>query len=144
MVRLGPHTEQDPPGAPMPTLDVNPDTVRRLMELAREFHTQDWVELPDEPGSPEDLEPRILSPYSGDPVLGEFRSIIEDLDIDQQVQVVALMWLGRGDYDVTEWTQLLRDATREWTDYTADYLLAHPLLSDHLREGLDLISDTSS
>lgn len=139
MNRLVPGTEETSRGSPMPTLAVNPDTVHRLMELAREFHTQDWVEVPDDPISLEDIEPDILSSYSGDPILGEFRSIIEDLDQDQQVQVVALMWLGRGDYEPDEWESLLQDADDAWTDYTADYLLAHPLLADHLREGLDLL-----
>lgn len=124
----------------MPTLDVNPENVCRLIQLAREFHAQDAVIIPDEPGSPADDWPtRILDTYPADTTLAEFRTIVTDLDRDQQIQVVALLWLGRGDYEVEDWDALLQDADDAWTTYTADYLIAHPLLAEYLTDGLDLL-----
>ena len=52
--------------------------------------------------------------------------------------MVALLWLGRGDYELEEWDTLLEDADDAWSDHTADYLLAHPLLADQLTEALEL------
>ncbi len=120
-------------------LDVNPDTVCRLMDLAREFHAQEAVVIPEEPNSPADHWPgEILAAHQGDSTLDEFRSIIEDLEPDQQQQVVALLWVGRGDYELDEWDDALAYAADAWTTRTADYLIAHPLLADYLAEGLSL------
>lgn len=120
-------------------LDVNPDSVCRLIALAREFHAQEAVVIPDDPGSPDDDWPlQILASHTGDATLGEFRSIVEDLDPDQQQQVVALLWLGRGDYALDEWEDALSYAADAWNKFTADYLIAHPMLADHLEDGLDL------
>ncbi|MDQ2069051.1 DUF3775 domain-containing protein [Natronospira bacteriovora] len=126
--------------ADSPTLDVNLDNVCRLIQLARIFHAQEAVVIPEEPGNPSDDWPtQILAAHHDDQSLNEFRSIIDDLDRNQQVEVVALLWMGRGDYDRQDWHALLSDADAEWTDYTADYLMAHPMLSDQLTEGLDIL-----
>lgn len=121
-------------------LEVNPDDVCQLIQLARDFHAQDAVVVPDEPPTPlMSLSAETMETHAGDPLLEEFHTIIEDLDRSQQVQVVALLWLGRGDYDVEEWDALLEDADDAWSERTADYLLAHPLLADQLLDGLELL-----
>lgn len=119
-------------------LDVNPDTVCRLIELARVFHAQEEVVIPEEP---EDLSgdypAQILASHSGDSTLAEFRNIISDLEPDQQQQIVALLWLGRGDFSLEEWSEALDEAADNWNEATADYLVAHPMLPDYLSDGLD-------
>lgn len=120
-------------------LDVNPETVCRLMALAREFHAQEAVVIPDEPGSPgDDWVVQVLAGHASDATLQEFKSIVSDLEPDQQQQVVALLWLGRGDYELEEWQDALDYAADAWNEATADYLVAHPMLADYLAEGLDL------
>jgi len=120
-------------------LDVNPDTVCRLIDLAREFHAQEAVVIPEEPGSPaDDWTGNMLAAHTDDATLDEFRSIITDLEPDQQQQVVGLLWIGRGDYTVEEWDDVLAQAADAWNERTADYLIAHPLLPDYLTEGLDM------
>lgn len=119
-------------------LDVNPDTVCRLIELARVFHAQDEVVIPEEPDNPSgDWLTQILAGHADDSMLDEFRNIVADLEPDQQQQIVALLWLGRGDFTLDEWTEAVEEAAENWNERTADYLIAHPLLSDYLTEGLD-------
>ena len=55
------------------------------------------------------------------------------------VAVFALMWLGRGEFDAAEWEEAVEEARNSWTTATAEYLIAHPQLADHLLEGLDLL-----
>lgn len=120
-------------------LNVNPHNVCRLIELAREFHAQESVVIPNEPTDPgDDWQVQILAAHAGDATLGEFRAIVEDLDPDQQQEVVGLLWLGRGDYELDEWDDALAYAADAWNEATADYLIAHPLLAEHLTDGLDL------
>lgn len=119
-------------------LDVNPEIVYRLSDLARVFHAQEQVVIPEEPDSPSgDWPTQILAGHAGDSILEEFREIIADLEPDQQQQVVALLWLGRGDFSLDEWSAAVEEAAENWNENTADYLIAHPLLSDYLSEGLD-------
>jgi Protein of unknown function (DUF3775) len=79
----------------------------------------------------------VLADHADDPTYREFRVTVNDLEPDQQQQLVALLWLGRGDYDIAEWDEALAEARRSWTKRTADYLIAHPLLADHLEDALD-------
>jgi len=119
-------------------LEVNLGTICRLVELAREFHAQEHVELDQEPAPlEEDWTGEELEPWDNDPILEEFRSVVGELNPDEQQQVVALMWLGRGDYEIDDWEGLLEYAEEAWTEDTADYLIAHPLLAEHVQSGLE-------
>ncbi len=118
-------------------LDINPEIVRRLIQLAQEFHAKEGVVFPDDTqDSSDDWAMQVLADHSGDQSVREFQSIINDLDPDQQQEVVALMWLGRNDFDLEDWKAALREAEENWPENTAEYLLAHPMLADHLAEGL--------
>ncbi|MEX6501434.1 DUF3775 domain-containing protein [Pseudomonas zhanjiangensis] len=123
----------------MHMLNVNPDTVCRLIALAHVFHAKEAVVIPEEPTSPsDDWARQVLADHADDEVFQEFRSIIEDLEPDQQQEVVALLWLGRGDAALDDWAGLLVQARDDWNPRTAEYLIAHPFLAEHLQEGLDL------
>ncbi len=121
-------------------LDINPDTVCRLIDLAREFHAQEGVVIPEAPDSPaDDWALQVLADHSGNSTLAEFKSIISDLEPDQQQQVVALLWIGRGDFSTEEWGTALEQAEYSWNEATGDYLIAHPQLADHLADGLEAL-----
>ncbi len=121
-------------------LDVDLDTVCFLVEKARIFHAQEAVVIPDMPDNPaDDWGLQALAAHGEDPTLQEFRMVFNDLEPDQQANVVALLWLGRGDFDVSEWENALETARENATPNTADYLMAHPLLADYLAEGLALL-----
>lgn len=66
----------------------------------------------------------------------ELVSFIAALGEEERTDLVALVWLGRGDGTLDDWT-CLRDEVREQPgDRTVACLLGEPLLSDHLEEGL--------
>lgn len=118
-------------------LDLNPETVCRIIDKAHEFHAKEEVVIPEEPANPSgDWARQVLADHAGDPTYRELKTIIEDLEPDQQVSLVALMWLGRGDFDETEWSDALAQARDSWTEHTADYVIATPLVADYLEEGL--------
>jgi len=124
----------------MPSLNTDTGTICRLVDLAREFHAQESVSFPEQPAqSIDDWGVQILASHAGDASVDEFNSIIEDLEPDQQQMIVALFWLGRGDYTVAEWDEALEQARADQTPQTAGYLIGHPLLADYLLEGLDIL-----
>jgi len=118
-------------------LEVNPDTVRFIINRMRQFQAKEGVTFPD-PGD-DDWARQVLADYADDPVVAEVRSTIEDLEPDQQVELVALMWIGRGDFGPDEWDAAVAQARDSWNERTADYLLGTPLVADFLEEGLDQI-----
>ncbi len=69
----------------------------------------------------------------------ELRELIRDLNVDEAAELVAIAWIGRGDYDPTEWTEAVEEARRRGNRRTAAYLLGLPLLGDYLEEGLEAI-----
>ncbi len=122
------------------SVDVNPEIVGRLVSLAHAFHAREEVCIPDRPLSPSsDWATQILADHKDDSTYSEFVGLIDSLEPDQQIFVVALMWLGRGDFTVEEWDAAIQDASDNWHDNTADYLLAHPLLASDLEAGLDML-----
>tara|TARA_Y100001963_G_scaffold98199_1_gene135059 strand:- start:83 stop:535 length:453 start_codon:yes stop_codon:yes gene_type:complete len=134
-VDAGPRAGQEKERA---MLNVSGETVCRLVELAQAFQSQEAITLPNDGSNPIDEPGDAPAPAAGvdDPSRAEFRTIVADLEPDQQTEVVALMWLGRGDFQEDDWQGALRLARDEWTPETADYLLGHPLLSEYLVEGL--------
>ena len=122
----------------METLDMQ--TVCYLIIKAREFDAKTEVEEPDPGSNPADEGMReVLQDYADDPVMEEMQSVIEDLNLDQQVELVALAWLGRGDYTKDDWKEVLGEAKDAHNDHTASYLLGMPLLGDYLEEGLSTL-----
>lgn len=69
----------------------------------------------------------------------ELRAFIDRLSDDEQISLVALMWIGRGTFEAAELAEAMQTAAEEATTPTADYLLGTPHLSDHLENGLDAL-----
>jgi len=119
--------------------ELNPDTVRFIIDKSHQFQTRELMSNAEEPSSPDDDErQRIPTDVVDDDSYSELVSTINDLEPDQQISLVALMWLGRGDYSLDEWDDALAQATDAHNERTADYLIATPLLSDYLEEGLSI------
>ena len=121
----------------LPELTISPEKVCLIISMARQFDAkvapadseEDSDEADEDSGS-------ILEDHPDDPVRGELVTFIHDLNIDEQVDLVALMWLGRGDADLDGWSDLRAEAARDHNNRTASYLLGVPLLSDYLEEAL--------
>ena len=124
----------------MVEFELNRETVDFLIDKAHEFHAREEVTFPDEPEiADEDWANQVSTDFSSDPYYQEIKTTVEDLEPDQQVSLVALMWLGRGDFSLSEWDQALRSAQESWNTHTAEYLIGTSLLADYLAEGLELI-----
>ncbi|MFZ2136414.1 MAG: DUF3775 domain-containing protein, partial [Xanthobacteraceae bacterium] len=78
----------------------------------------------------------VLEDHDDDPTQQELRSFIDALTEDEQIDLVALTWLGRGDGTIDDWEDLRAEAARLHNNRTAAYLLGKPMLADHLQEGL--------
>ena len=87
----------------------------------------------------DDLDVDILADRADDPTETELQTFLEELNEDEQLDLVVLMWIGRGSYDVDEWDEARSQARTEATSPTPAYLMGTPLLPDHLENGLDAL-----
>lgn len=122
-------------------LNINPETVCFLIDKAKQFHAKEQVVIPDEPSGPsdEDWARQVLADHADDLTYQEFEAAIRDLEPDQQAAVVALLWMGRGDYDENQWEAACADARAELTPRTAEYLMSKPLVANYLEAGLAIL-----
>jgi Protein of unknown function (DUF3775) len=120
-----------------PTLTISSESVCFIIVKAREFDAQDVVTDPDSgSNAADDKMASVLEAHSDDLTQKELVAFINALSDEEQADLVALLWLGRGDGTLEDWDDLRDEAQRQHNNRTAAYLLGEPLLSDHLEEGL--------
>ena len=120
-----------------PTLTVSSESVCFIIVKAREFDARDVVTDPDSgSNATDDGTASVLEAHSDDLTPKELVAFINALSEEEQADLVALLWLGRGDGTLEDWDDLRDEAQRQHNNRTAAYLLGEPLLSDHLEEGL--------
>ncbi len=125
---------------PAVDLAISPEKVCYLIVKAREFDAKDAVSEPDPGSNPsDDMDAAVLEDHEDDPVAEELISAISDLSEDEQVDLVAIAWLGRGDSTVADWKALRATAAEAHNKRTARYLIGMPQLGDYLEEGLAML-----
>jgi hypothetical protein len=135
-------TGQSPPAAGDRTVEltISPEKVFFAIVKAREFDAKDAVTDPDPGSNPsDDRDAAVLEDHADDPVVEELTSFINSLSEDEQIDLVALAWLGRDDYTTDDWSEVRAEASRAHNKRTASYLLGMPLLGDFLEEGLSVL-----
>ena len=120
-----------------PALTISPEKVSYVIVKAKEFDAKEGPSDPDEGSNPSDDKMiSVLEDNPDDPTYEELVSFINDLSDDEQVDLVALAWLGRDQTTEADWKDLHAEARRAHNRRTASYLLGMPLLGDYLAEGL--------
>ena len=69
----------------------------------------------------------------------ELRALIEDLNVDDTADLLAITFIGRGDFEPAEWEQAVLEARPRVNKRIATYLLSMPMLGEWLEEGLEKI-----
>lgn len=136
MTRISNQTEADEPELAIPL-----EKVCYIIFKAREFDAKVAASDSDEGSNPsDDREAAVLEDRADDPVLEELTTLISDSSIDEQVDLVALMWLGRGEETTAkDWASLRAEAADAHNERTAEYLCGTPLLADYLSDGLSVL-----
>jgi Protein of unknown function (DUF3775) len=117
--------------------EIDTETVCRIVVKARQFDVKVGAVEEDYGANPADEGFRdVLADSKDDPVYEELKTFIDSLNVDEQCNLVALTWIGRGDFTAPEWPEALALAREQHTARTAEYLLGTPTLADFLEEGL--------
>ena len=120
-----------------PELSIAPEKLGFIIAKAREFDVKDVATSPgDASNATDDAMLSVLEDHPDDPVVQELSGFIRALTEDEQIDLVTLVWLGRGDGVVSDWNDLRAEAARAHNQRTASYLLGMPLLANHLEDAL--------
>ncbi|MDR6952506.1 hypothetical protein J2X65_001861 [Ancylobacter sp. 3268] len=131
-----PDTGSDEPSV----LTISPEQVCFIIVKAREFDAKDVMTDPDPASNPsDDRDAAVLEDHDDDPVVEELTSFIGAMSEDEQIDLVALAWLGRDDHTAGDWAAVREEAAEAHNRRTAAYLLGTPLIADFLEEGLSLL-----
>jgi Protein of unknown function (DUF3775) len=108
-----------------------------IIAKAREFDAEVPIDPDAATGSDpaDDDEREVLLDTPDNPTEQELRDAIDSLSPAERQELLALMWLGRGDYDADSWPEALRQAGETADANLTDYLMGTPLLGDYLEEG---------
>jgi len=123
-------------------MDIALEVVCYVIHRAREL-VADLNPLDDEPGkrsvddTADDLPEDDDGGLSDSPEYEELKEYIQNLNEDEQIELVALAWIGRGTYTADDWDEAVEIARDEHAKNAARYLLGQPLLADELEQGLD-------
>lgn len=117
--------------------DISTEKVCFIVVKARELDVKVAPEDLDEgSNATDDAMQRILEDYADDPTYEELRSFLAAQSDDELRELLALTWIGRGDYDADDWDEVLGEVGDPRGKHTVDYLLGTPLLADYLEEAL--------
>lgn len=121
----------------VPELSISEEQLCFIVAKAREFDVKDEVTDPDDASNPtDDAQIAVLEDHKDDPVMQEIVAVVRSMTVDEQIDLVTLVWLGRGDGSLDDWNDLRAEAARDHNNRTASYLLGMPLLADYLEEGM--------
>jgi Protein of unknown function (DUF3775) len=124
-------------------MDIALDKVCDLILRARAIDVKEGITDPDSGSNPiDDGNLDSLTAAPDDATEEEVREFISGLNDDERHDLMALVYIGRGDMEPEEWGAAVRLA-REREDAaslpTADWLIGIPNLADLLDEGLALM-----
>ena len=118
-----------------PELSISPEKLCFIIVKAREFEEEDVV-AEDASSDDNATAASRVADDAGNAVRDEVAGFIDALTEDEQIDLVALAWLGRGDGTTDDWDDLRAEAARAHKKRTSRYMLGMPLLPDYVEEAL--------
>ena len=121
-----------------PELTLKPETAYYIVLKARAFDAK--VARPDgaaDASNPaDDRNVDVLLSQGDDATEQELVAAIRALNDDERLDLIALIWIGRGDFTFDEWAEARAAARLIARQQTPRYVLQIPLVSDYLEEAL--------
>lgn len=123
-------------GARIDDLGLSDQTLAAIILKAKTFNAMVAEADPEESSNAaDDRGIDILEDQSDNPARQELEQAMNGLNSEQQNTLVALTWLGRGDYDAAEWPDARLMARERDGVATSYYLSGIPLLGEYLESG---------
>ena len=120
-------------------LTIEPQFVCNFIQKAKEFHAKESVTFSEEtPNSEYEYDwSQVLADHQDDLTYLEIKDTVSALTANQKVDLLALMYLGRGDFDEAEWDDARLEASNNVSANLTNYILGHPYIADYLETALE-------
>ena len=103
--------------------DINTAKVCYVILKARELESEDEGVAADASNPTDDKFVSVLTEEAFSTVRQEVGAFIDAMDEDEQCELVALTWVGRGDFSADEWDAAVAQARERRVGPTSAYLL---------------------
>lgn len=126
-------------------LNINPEIVYSIIEKIKVIHAKEEPTFEETaPNSEYEYDgAQILADHSDDLTANEIARAIENLEQAQKVDLLTLFYVGRGDYEIEEWSAARLLAKDMLAPDLSGYLLSKPMASDYLARALELLNCAS-
>jgi hypothetical protein len=123
-------------------MDLSADQLAQFVEHARWLDVKEGDADPDSGSNAiDDGMTDVLVDTADDPTEEELRGFISALNDDQKAELVALVWVGRGDYEAEDFPTAVAAARARRTTPVARYLLGIPNVADLAAEGYAAVGE---
>jgi hypothetical protein len=131
----------------MAELRISTDKVCAFIEAAREVAGKVPSTAGDRTTTGDDSELVTIEEPEGDGEDEDARrremvEFIAGLNVEEQTDLLALIWLGRGDYEFEEWDDALTEAEARIAARDPDYMIGDAALPEYLGGGLEAFGRT--
>lgn len=126
-------------------MDIAVDKVTEIILRLRAIEVKEGPTDPDSGSNPiDDGATDVLVSGTDDATEQEVRGVIASLNDDERANLLALLYVGRGDMEPEEWSEAVRFAREREAvgEGAAHELLGIPNAADLLGEGLDNLGIT--
>lgn len=122
----------------MPELRISVEKVCAFIEASRELAGKVAPTAGDRTPTGDDSKLVTIEDYPGeDSRRQQAVEFVAGLNVDEQTDLLALIWLGRGDYEIGEWDAALEEAEARIAARDPDYLIGDAALPEYLGAGLE-------
>lgn len=127
----------------MPELRINSDKVCEFLEAAREVAGKVPATSGDQTSTGDDSPLAFMEDDGGrDPVRQQMIEFVAGLNVEEQTDLLALIFLGRGDFSLSEWDEALREASDRIAAGDPRYMIGERALPGYLEEALEKFGKT--
>ena len=124
----------------MPELRISAQKVSDFIEAAREVAGLVPSTAGDRTTTGDDSPlTTIVDNPATDARRAQMREFIAGLNVDEQTDLLALIFVGRGDYDVTQWADAVREAEDRIASRDPDYMIGDAALPEYLGDALNAL-----
>ena len=122
----------------MPELRISSEKVCAFIEAARELAGKVPSTAGDRTTTGDDSKLVTIEDYpEEDSRRQQVVEFVAGLNVEEQIDLLALIWLGRGDYDIDEWDAALAEAEARIAARDPDYMIGDAAVPEYLGDALE-------
>ena len=128
-------------------LTINPEVAYRIAVLAQSYQGEGIMPVEDDEVIDDDVGDDPITDVEAiadeaenpheDVLDDELEGLIRGLNVDAKHDLLALIWVGRGDYEASDWAAARRAAREAEPFDVTDYLEELQMGSDYIEDALE-------